>query len=145
MVIVGLDTLPSRMTGLPAINPSDGFVMSRSSPMSPFSPGAPCGQSSTTFVGSEAKQLESVRKAKHRGAAMRVRSDFMRWSETKLRTRVEAFPVNQKRHPRWGSCSSSSSSSKSLETDEDENEDDDEEERNSRGQRQIFSSTCVGF
>ena len=39
-VMVGLETLPRRITRLPAIRPSVGLVMSRSSPMLPFSPGA---------------------------------------------------------------------------------------------------------
>src|SRR6266545_462303 len=41
MLIVGFETLPSRITGLPATDPSDGLVMSRSSPNSPFSPFSP--------------------------------------------------------------------------------------------------------
>src|SRR5438445_1033999 len=92
MVMVGFDTLPSRMTGLPAIRPSEGFVMSRSSPRSPFSPGAPFGQSSITCVGSEAQQSENARTEKHRSATIGVSVDFMRRSETKVHRRVETFP-----------------------------------------------------
>src|SRR5579859_380370 len=43
--MVGLETLPRRMTRLLATRPSVGLVVSCSSPMSPFSPGAPLGQS----------------------------------------------------------------------------------------------------
>jgi len=53
------------MTGFPAINASVGFVVSRSSPILPFSPGAPLGQSSMTLTGSEARQLRRVTKAQH--------------------------------------------------------------------------------
>src|SRR5712672_3136695 len=58
--MVGLDTWPRRMTGLPATGRSVGFVVSASSPMSPLSPGAEPFQSSMTLVGSEAKSLTGV-------------------------------------------------------------------------------------
>src|SRR5579863_10275736 len=47
-VIIGLETLPSRMTPLPDGFPSLGLVMSRSSPMSPLSPGATSSQRRVT-------------------------------------------------------------------------------------------------
>src|SRR5438067_12375918 len=110
MVMVGFDTLPSRMTVLPAIRPSEGFVMSRSSPRSPFSPGAPFGQSSIAFGGSEAQQSENARTEKHRSATIGVSVDFMRRSETKLHRRVETFPrrrrspLNGERFPNCGAA-----------------------------------------
>src|SRR5437870_4949254 len=50
MVIVGLDTLPKRMTDRPATSPSVGLVRSLSWPSSEVSPGTFTGHSSITFL-----------------------------------------------------------------------------------------------
>src|SRR5882762_3334118 len=77
MLIVGFDTLPSLMTGFPAMRLSVGLVVSRSSPMSVFSPGAPCGQSSMTLAGSATRQPNDAKEPKHMRATQRVKVDFM--------------------------------------------------------------------
>src|SRR5713101_963237 len=60
------------MTGFPAINGSVGLVVSFSSPILPFSPGAPLGHSSMTLIGSEEKQFKAVNKAIHTRPRRRV-------------------------------------------------------------------------
>src|SRR5205085_586681 len=59
--MVGLETLPMRATRLPATIWSEGFVVSCSSPMSPFSPGAIPGQRSITLAGPEARTFSDLR------------------------------------------------------------------------------------
>src|SRR5436190_22810309 len=64
MVKVGFETLPRRMTGLPAIKLSLAVVMSRSSPMGPVSPGTAPGQRGITRVSeAEAYANANTRKA----------------------------------------------------------------------------------
>src|SRR2546421_8166204 len=53
--MVGLETFPRRMTRFPAISPSVGLVISRSSPISPFSPGARLGHRAISCLFSSAK------------------------------------------------------------------------------------------
>jgi hypothetical protein len=79
------------MTGLPAISPSVGLVMSRSSPMSLFSPGAPLGQSSIMFDGSPAKELERAHRPKQMITSKRVNEDVMSRSEIISGATVEVF------------------------------------------------------
>ena len=77
MLMIGLETLPSRINRLPATKLSVGLVMSFSSPMSPFSPGTLPGQSSMIFAGSAAGELVNRQTAQRKGAN-RQGADFMR-------------------------------------------------------------------
>src|SRR5438270_842284 len=55
MLIVGLETFPSRITRFPATSRSVDLVVSASFPMSPLSPGAVPFHSSIVFNGSAAR------------------------------------------------------------------------------------------
>src|ERR1700677_3612985 len=70
--MVGTETLPVRMTGLPAISWSLDVVVSCSSPMSPLSPGAAPGQR-LTARGSAPRQAPVARSA----SALRKAGGFM--------------------------------------------------------------------
>src|SRR6266550_1098026 len=72
MQIVGFETLPRRMTDFPATSWSPAFVMSRSSPRFPFSPGAPPGQSSMTLTASEARPTDRVTRTQKRRPIKRL-------------------------------------------------------------------------
>src|SRR5262245_35676093 len=78
MLSVGLDTLPRRMSRRPATRLSLGFVVSFSSPISPFSPGAPLGQSSTTFDGSAARLLPRPQARRTTRVTMGKKNIFIR-------------------------------------------------------------------
>jgi hypothetical protein len=84
-VMVGFDTLPRRTTGFPPTRLSVGFVMSLSSPIGSFSPGAPFGHRSMTTCS-----------APNAVAAIRIRStmDRMRLKESNRRELVEGISLN---------------------------------------------------
>src|SRR5882724_6195913 len=90
--MVGFDTLPRRMTGLPAINPSLGFVRSFSSPTLFVSPGALSGHSANTGKVSATKTVEPMINEATQTTRERV-VDFILRIEPRLPGRVHSESV----------------------------------------------------
>ena len=67
--MVGMLTLPKRTTGFPATSLSFGLLVFVSTPMPPFSPGAPLGQSA---IGSDALAVKTERKTTSKNAEVRI-------------------------------------------------------------------------
>src|ERR1051325_3158047 len=78
MLMVGFETLPRRMTGLPATGGASGFVMSRPGGRLPCSPGSPPGQRLMTSGDLAARAFPTDNETKQTETSRTTRLAFMR-------------------------------------------------------------------